>query len=233
MRESHLAPRFCVAPRSAGAVVTIALGSMDVDAHAVVLDRFARFACLLAIVVVALLVGIGVGLRFAGTRPAEIHYVPVPVKNTLAGLDSATRSVRAPGPISRPSIPFQHDDLVPRRTPHLAMAYSAPGRTLNSRPVRRIGPPVRQDGPSIAGQAVWHATGRDGSYGAAGPFLRRWLGPSWRGTTVSVCHERCIRVRLVDWCRCGDGRRLVDLSDEAFARLAPLGRGTIQVTISR
>jgi rare lipoprotein A (peptidoglycan hydrolase) len=69
-------------------------------------------------------------------------------------------------------------------------------------------------------------------YAAAGPLLRKALGPGWRGRRVTVCHAgRCARVTLNDWCLCSKGRRLVDLSDEAFRRLAPLGRGVIDVTI--
>jgi rare lipoprotein A (peptidoglycan hydrolase) len=69
-------------------------------------------------------------------------------------------------------------------------------------------------------------------YAAAGPLLRKALGPRWRGRRVTVCHAgRCVRVTLNDWCLCSKGRRLIDLSDEAFRRLAPLGRGVIDVTI--
>jgi len=41
-------------------------------------------------------------------------------------------------------------------------------------------------------------------------------------------------VRLTDWCQCyrGENReRLVDLSDDAFARLAPLMAGVVRVRV--
>jgi hypothetical protein len=70
---------------------------------------------------------------------------------------------------------------------------------------------------------------------AAGPALRRSLGKGWRGTRVAVCLDgRCVRVTLADWCACGPrhGRpTLLDLSDGAFRRLAPLSRGVIEVTV--
>ena len=79
---------------------------------------------------------------------------------------------------------------------------------------------------SMSGTASWHSTGRSGMYAAAGPALR--VG-DWRGRVVTVCAERCIRVTLTDWCACPS--RLIDLSDEAFAALAPLSRGLLEVTI--
>jgi rare lipoprotein A (peptidoglycan hydrolase) len=51
---------------------------------------------------------------------------------------------------------------------------------------------------------------------------------------VQVCASRCVTVRLTDSCQCYRGEtreRLIDLSDDAFARLAPLSRGVIRVTV--
>lgn len=93
---------------------------------------------------------------------------------------------------------------------------------------------VARSGPRASGVASWFATGPNGLYGAAGPLLRRG---DWRGSRVIVCVTgtgRCVRVTLNDWCACGDrsGRpTIVDLSDEAFRRLAPLSRGVIPVTV--
>jgi len=69
-------------------------------------------------------------------------------------------------------------------------------------------------------------------YAAAGPALRTG---DWRGRRVQVCAERCIAVTLNDWCVCiVDGRkRLIDLSDEAFAQLAELSVGLVRVTVTR
>jgi hypothetical protein len=87
----------------------------------------------------------------------------------------------------------------------------------------------------IGGKATWYDDG-SGLYGAAGPVLREALGgdPAFRGQTVRVCADDCVLVRLTDWCACGDRGgvpTLIDLSPDAFARLAPLSAGVIDVTI--
>lgn len=86
---------------------------------------------------------------------------------------------------------------------------------------------------SSSGVASWFATGPDGLYGAAGPALRHG---DWRGRRVRVtAGARSVVVTLNDWCACGPrhGRlTLLDLSDEAFRRLAPLSRGILRVTVT-
>jgi hypothetical protein len=87
----------------------------------------------------------------------------------------------------------------------------------------------------IGGKATFYDDG-PGLYGAAGPLLREMLGgdPTFRGESVTVCADDCVTVVLVDWCACGERGgepTLVDLSPEAFARLAPLSQGVVDVTI--
>ncbi len=87
---------------------------------------------------------------------------------------------------------------------------------------------------SLSGYATWYAT--PGLTGAAGPALRAALGgdPAFRGQRVTVCRDRCVTVTLTDWCACGSRAgepTLVDLSDDAFLRLAPLSSGVIEVAI--
>lgn len=66
---------------------------------------------------------------------------------------------------------------------------------------------------------------------AAGPRVRAWLGPDWRGSEVYVSTEdRSIRVRLVDFCACPTGK-VLDLFASSFAFLAPLSRGVIEVRL--
>jgi len=80
----------------------------------------------------------------------------------------------------------------------------------------------------ISGTASWFASPRGVS--AAGPALRTALGPGWRGRQVSVCAgPACITVVLGDWCACS--RRVIDLDDNQFARLAPLSRGVVEVSV--
>ncbi len=81
----------------------------------------------------------------------------------------------------------------------------------------------------LGGSATWY----DGHPGeaAAGPALR--IG-DWRGSTVRVCAQTCIVVRLTDWCACGEraGKdTLLDLDRRDFAKLAPLSRGVVSVTV--
>jgi hypothetical protein len=77
----------------------------------------------------------------------------------------------------------------------------------------------------VYGVASWYAT--DGLVAAAGPRLRTG---AWRDSVVTVsAGGRSVAVRLVDWCACP--QRLIDLSDDAFARLAPLSRGLAHVTV--
>lgn len=92
--------------------------------------------------------------------------------------------------------------------------------------------PLRASAPGVAGIASWYGTSGPGIYAAAGPALR--VG-HWRGRTVEVCAGTlCLDVRLVDWCACGDrpgGPTVIDLSRDAFARLAPPSRGLVEVTV--
>jgi rare lipoprotein A (peptidoglycan hydrolase) len=88
---------------------------------------------------------------------------------------------------------------------------------------------------SISGTASWYRT--PGLTAAAGPRLRALLGPDWRGATVHVCAPQrgCVAVRLTDFCQChrGErGERIIDLSDGAFSRLAPLAVGLVRVRVA-
>ena len=89
--------------------------------------------------------------------------------------------------------------------------------------------------PRLVGRASRYAYVRGGA--AAGPQLRAWLGPDWRGQKVSVCiGTDCVSVTLSDWCQCYKGERkerVIDLDDRSFAALAPLWKGVVRVTIRR
>ena len=58
------------------------------------------------------------------------------------------------------------------------------------------------------------------AYAAAGPGLRAALGSGWRNTIVNVCGRQCVRVRLVDWCKCTGGSvgvtKLIDLYYDVY-----------------
>ena len=90
---------------------------------------------------------------------------------------------------------------------------------------------IRPSTVALEGRATWYAY-RSGQ-AAAGPALRAFLGPHWRGMTVTVCAGgRCVRARLTDWCLCSSAR-MVDLDKRSFAKLADPSRGVIHVTVSR
>lgn len=85
----------------------------------------------------------------------------------------------------------------------------------------------------IGGYATWYAT--PGYTAAAGPVLRDVLGSEWRGSVVVVEHHgKTVAVQLTDFCACGERAGLptfLDLSDAAFAELAPLSAGVIEVSV--
>ena len=90
---------------------------------------------------------------------------------------------------------------------------------------------IRPSTVALEGRATWYAY-RSGQ-AAAGPALRAFLGPHWRGKTVLVCSGgRCVRALLSDWCACGGGR-VIDLDRRLFAALAAPSRGVIRVTVTR
>lgn len=93
-------------------------------------------------------------------------------------------------------------------------------------------PVVAEAKVAIRGVATWYDYVPGGA--AAGPALRRALGPHWRGTWVRACTTtRCVRVQLTDWCSCYQDHkpRLIDLDVRSFARLAPTWRGVVMVTV--
>ena len=91
----------------------------------------------------------------------------------------------------------------------------------------------------VFGLATWYEDPRHprGLYAAAGPTLRRMLGPSWRGAVVIVegPGRASVTVPLTDACWCiprHNEPTLLDLSADAFERLAPLGWGVVSVSVA-
>jgi hypothetical protein len=84
-----------------------------------------------------------------------------------------------------------------------------------------------KSGVSACHRAFPDRMGRHDAFGAAGPSLRRALGPGWRGTAVRVTWRgHSAWLWLIDWCRCPNGR-VVDAYADVFAKLAPLSRGVL------
>lgn len=123
--------------------------------------------------------------------------------------------------------------LPPRVWLLLLAILLAPAGSPSPSPRPVVDPP-RQPDAEASGVASWYRW-RHGE-AAAGPALRRVLGPAWRGRTVLVHHGgRSVRVVLTDWCQCYRGRpdeRIIDLDARAFAALAPLSSGLIRVEVT-
>jgi len=174
------------------------------------------------------------------TRPAQVVigllWLSIVALAFCAGRASAT---------SRPAVhdiptagPLSESDLG-RRTRRPMTLEQVPLATLPAEPAAR-GLGVRSGGrppyptvvvplPRLSGLASWYAW-RPGQ-AAAGPALRAFLGPNWRGRIVTVCAAVCIRVSLTDWCGCPGGR-VIDLDSRSFARLAPLSAGLVAVRVT-
>jgi hypothetical protein len=152
--------------------------------------------------------------------PAQGH---APTLQTFAGDDVLRPLPAAPSHLGLTE-PSAASSAVPTAFP-TAKPTRAPSTPRPAAP--RLG------AATLSGVATWYDDG-PGNYAAAGPLLRAFLGPNWRGQTIVVCSgDRCIRAHVSDWCLCSHGRRLVDLSATLFSRLAPLGRGVIRVEVSR
>jgi hypothetical protein len=123
----------------------------------------------------------------------------------------------------------------------------APVRVISKAPKPRPAPKASSSGGfgpkvgsshSVRGIATWFCkTGVStcthgypgGMYAAAGGPLR--VG-NWRGRHVKVCtSSRCITVKLIDWCACGNGH-IIDLYSDAFNRLGSTNQGGLSVTVS-
>lgn len=99
-------------------------------------------------------------------------------------------------------------------------------------------------GHALTGTSSWYCSpGRSactsgysasGAYAAAGPRLRAALG-DWRGRTVLVtANGASVEVRLIDFCSCPSGNRLLDLYAIVFGQLARngLSQGVVDVVVT-
>jgi len=137
---------------------------------------------------------------------------------TLQPVRIPTASPATPGP-----------DPGPTASPAVSPAVVTDPRVGVRTPPKRLTRPAAGAG-AARGDATWYcepgrsrcpAGYRGGLYAAAGPTLRQG---DWRGRHVVVeWHGRTVRVQLVDWCACGNGR-VIDLFGDAFTKLAGDGK---------
>jgi rare lipoprotein A (peptidoglycan hydrolase) len=88
---------------------------------------------------------------------------------------------------------------------------------------------------TFGGSATWYCSATSACTRGYGPGdLVAAIDPSTgvpKGTRLRVHHgSRSVDVTVVDVCACA-GARVIDLTSSAFARLAPLSRGVIDVSV--
>jgi hypothetical protein len=141
-----------------------------------------------------------------------------------------------PASATAPSIPAPITDWRPIDRAFHPLAYVPALRTSTG---ERGRDPIVSVPAHLSGIASWYAYVLGDA--AAGPALRAWLGPDWRGQRVTVCAIRhsdiptpCVVVTLSDFCRCQtnpDSVKVIDLDVRSFAQLADPSRGIVVVTI--
>ena len=154
--------------------------------------------------------------------------VPVPFTWSSAPRGSVQpASVSGMGPVA-PTPPASSTLPMPASLPLVPAVGSHPARDL---------PGVASVPAHLTGIATWYDW-RPGE-AAAGPALRRALGPDWRGQWVTVCTaaigRSCVTVRLTDACWCPDRRGVpvvIDLDRASFGQLADPSIGVLLVTVS-
>lgn len=173
--------------------------------------RWGCYAGLLAAILSALAV-VALIVVVASSLPSQPHPTPTPSPAPAVALEATSEGL--PGPTTSMPATTRPGASVGRLVSKTSWASS----TLA---------PV-----AIRGLATWYRA-PSAHDAAAGPGLRRALGPGWRGTEVRVCAaDRCLTTRLTDWCACPGGR-VVDLDRRAFARLADPSRGVIAVMVEQ
>ena len=169
-----------------------------------------------AVAVIAIVVGL---TAWASTSRSAASSVPP----SLSGAATDTRRPERPtvtrplpvGPPVRVAQPSVGSSPAPRREARSVAAPPSPAVVMPA-------------AAGISGVATWFRS--PSGVSAAGPALRSALGPGWRGTSVRVCHaDRCIVTVLGDTMAAD---RLIDLHAPLFARLAPLSRGVLRVTLT-
>lgn len=182
-------------------------------------------------------VAMGAVVAFYGAIAGSVAVSP----SSYAALPDGAFSPFGEPSTASPTVVLQILPPVPTATvqpteppPTLTPATPDPTKRATPQPTRKPLPPPAPKLRKIAGVATWYDDG-PGLYAAAGPALRRAIGPKWRGTIVTVCSAICVDgVILSDWCACGPRRgrpTVLDLSLFTFARIGQPAAGVIDVVV--
>ena len=185
--------------------------------------NLAFLATLIALCLVLLLVSSSRSLTAQSWQPYRGGFRSLSVD---AGIDPGSFPSNGGTGHDRPSVP----SILPRASvPPTEPRSATPTPKPTQRPTGRIVP------PSVAfrGVATWQPL--PGLYASLGLKLRE--AGVVAGQRLTVCSGgRCVVVTAWPggcWCReRPGGPTLLDLSNEAFSRLAPLGVGVLEVTVS-
>lgn len=196
-----------------------------------------------------------IGLYFLALSVLAIVTVPRPAAQTGASHSSGETELRTGAPSVRGGVDPGNGNHASSSSEDGPSRPSMTGGVPTPHPSVKLGdwscsdPPLCGETPQprivdgISGTASWYRYIPGGA--AAGPALRRFLGPHWRGGIVRVCAgETCVVAALSDFCRCDTGaEKLIDLDLGLFVALAPPGRdangdprlpgwqGTLDVTV--
>lgn len=174
----------------------------------------------------------------AGRPIPGTAFGPVVIDTGSSGAPSILGAAAASSAPTWPTPSFDLRPLADAALPSAPPDRPQPPLPSPRRIVVEVAPP--KPAHTIAGLASWYCNSDDPSgpysichyaypdgpgfdaYGAAGPGLRAAIGSGWRNTVVSICGRTCVRVRLIDWCKCTGGsvgvEKLIDLYYDVYVR---------------
>jgi rare lipoprotein A (peptidoglycan hydrolase) len=160
--------------------------------------------------------------KYLGVVAATILAVTIPIKSTTTAQKPAETLHYEPEVFQPVVVQDSPEEPRLRRIP--IIPEPTPEPTPKPTPKIVIAKTYKQ---VVTGIATWYNVG-EGYYAAAGAALR--VG-DWRGRIIQVCTDsNCLKVKIIDWCACGNGR-IVDLSPNAFSALYPLSKGVGNVVV--